>query len=102
MKKQLIVFGIIVLFITVGLSGCQGTKISPKKLNKKPDNFVNMTEEQIMHFPHLKEAILTNKSIDTSGYSNEMVELRGVLKYFDTNYICYQNEYYEIYFIAYD
>ena len=98
MNKQLVIIGIIVILLTVGLSGCQEQDIHIKKLNIKPDNFVNMTEEQMKHFPHLKEAILMNKSIDTSGYSNEMVELRGVLEYFDTYFICYQNEYYEIYF----
>ena len=102
MKKQIIIIILIIILLTVGLSGCQGTKISPEKLNGKPNNFVNMTEEQMQNFPHLKEAILMNKSIDTSGYSNEMAELRGVLEYFDTYIICYQNEYYKIYFIAYD
>jgi hypothetical protein len=102
MKKQLIIIMIIIVLFTVALSGCQGTKISPKKLNEKPNNFVNMTEEQMQNFPHLKEAILMNKSIDTSGYSNEMAELRGILEYFDTNFICYRNEYYEIFFICYD
>ena len=101
MKKQLIIVVIIVLLICIGLSGCQGTEISPKKLNEKPDNFVNMTEEQMQNFPHLKEAIHMNKSIDITG-SNEEAKLRGILEYFDTYYICYRNEYYEISFMCYD
>jgi hypothetical protein len=96
MKKQLIIIGLIVLLITVGLSGCQEQSIHIRKLNVKPDNFVNMTEEQMKHFPHLKEAILTNKYVDITDYDDEEAELRGVLNYFDTNYICYQNEYYEL------
>lgn len=98
MKKQLVIVVIIILLITVGLSGCQEQSIHIRKLNVKPDNFVNMTEEQIKHFPHLKEDILTNKTIDITNYDNEEFELRGILNYFDTNYICYQNEYYEISF----
>jgi len=96
MNKQLVIIGIIVILLTVGLSGCQEQDIHIKKLNIKPDNFVNMTEKQMKHFPHLKEAILTNKSIDITNYDNEEFELRGIFDYFDTNYICYQNEYYEI------
>lgn len=99
MKKQLIIVGIIVLLITVGLSGCQEQSIHIRKLNGELGNFVNMTEEQMEHFPHLKEAILTNKKyVDITDYDDEEDELRGVLDYFDTNYICYQNEYYEILF----
>ena len=99
MKKQLVIIGIIItLLVCVGLSGCQEQAIHIRKLNVKPNNFVNMTEEQIKHFPHLKETILMNKTIDITDYDNEEAELRGVLDYFDTYYICYQNEYYEIRF----
>ena len=96
MKKQLMIIGIILILLTVGLSGCQEQSIHIKKLKVKPDNFVNMTEEQMIHFPHLKEAILTNKTIDITNYDDEEAELRDVLDYFDTNCICYQNEYYDI------
>ncbi len=96
MKKQLMIVGIVVILITIGLSGCQEQSIHIKKLKVKPNNFVNMTEEQMIHFPHLKEAILTNKTIDITNYDDEEAELRGIFNYFDTNYICYQDEYYEV------
>ena len=101
MKKQLII-GIIVLLITIGLSGCfvieQG--IHSRKLNEQEqaDNFVNMTEKQMKNFPILKESILKNKSIDVSLSSEEIIKLRGILEYFETDIICYQNEYYKIFF----
>jgi hypothetical protein len=94
MKKNLIILGILFLLICVGLSGCQEHGIHIEKLNVKPDNFINMTEEQMKHFPHLKEAIITNKTIDI--YDDEDARLMGIFDYFDTNYICYKNEYYEI------
>ena len=99
MKNQLIIFAIIILFIYIGLSGCNGFYIgvTAKRLDREPDNFVNITEEQMQNFPHLKEAILLNKTIEITD-SNEETKLRGVLEYFDTYFICYQNEYYEIYF----
>jgi hypothetical protein len=62
---------------------------------------MNMTEEQINNFPHLKEAILTNKSGGEIP-KDEWSELRGMLEFFDTEIIHYQNEYYEIKFIVAD
>ena len=47
-------------------------------------------------FPHLKEAILTNKTVYVESPSQEMDELRGVLDFFNTERIHYQNEYYQI------
>ena len=98
MNKHLIVFGIVVLLICVGLSGCIGPEqgIWAIKLNEEVDNFVNMTEEQMKYFPHLIEAILTNKTVYVPSPSDEFSELRGILEYFNTEYICYQDEYYEI------
>jgi len=98
MKKKLIIFGIIVLFILVGLSGCYGptTGIMIKKLNNHVGNFINMTEDQMRKFPHLKEAILKNKTVEVSSPSQEINELQGILQYFDTDVIFYRNEYYEI------
>jgi hypothetical protein len=55
-----------------------------------------MTEQQMKNFPHLKEAILTNKTVYVESPSQEMDELRGVLDFFNTERICYQNEYYQI------
>jgi hypothetical protein len=98
MKRQLIIIGIIVLLFTFGLSGCFGptTGYYIKKLNNPVSNFINMTEEQIKHFPLLKESLLTNKTIEVPSPSQEVTELRGVFEYFDTDVICYRNEYYEI------
>jgi predicted PurR-regulated permease PerM len=104
MKKQLIIVVIIVLLICVGLSGCYGptTGIMIKKLNNHVGNFINMTEDQMKKFPHLKEAILTNKTVEVSSPSQEINEIQGILQYFDTDVIYYRNEYYEIHIFCAD
>jgi hypothetical protein len=97
MKKQLIIIGIVAILVTVELSGCQSQGIYVEKISGEYQNSVNMTEEQMDHFPHLKEAILTN----TTGGDipkDELDALKGILEYFDTYIIRYQNEYYEITF----
>ena len=97
MKKQLVIIGIVVLLLTTWLNGCQSQGISVHKLSGEHQNSVNMTEEQINNFPHLKEAILTNNSGGDIP-KDEWSELKGVLDFFDTEIIQYQNEYYEITF----
>lgn len=52
------------------------------------------------NFPHLKEAILTNKGVETP--PEEMNRLKGILDFFGTEIIQYQNEYYEVGFWAAD
>jgi len=100
MKKQLILLGIAVLLICVGLSGCQSQGFRVQRINEEPTNYVNMTEEQMNNFPHLKEAILTNKYVETP--QEEMNRLRGIIEFFDTEIIKYQNEYYDIGFWSAD
>ena len=103
MKKQLLIIGIIALLVSVGLSGCYGPQqcIEAHKLSGGYGNSVNMTEQQMNNFPHLKEAILTNKTVYVGSPSQEMDKLRGIFEYFDpddifSDIIFYQNEYYEI------
>jgi hypothetical protein len=103
MKKQLVTIGIVALLVCVGLSGCIGPSqgIRAQKLKGGAGNSVNMTEQQMKNFPHLKEAILTNKTVVVESPSQEMDQLRGIFEYFDpdnifSDIISYQNEYYEI------
>ena len=100
MKKQLLIIGIVTLLLTTWLSGCSSQGITVHKIIGQPRNSVNMTEQQMKHFPRLKEAILTNKSVETS--QQEMNQLRGILEFFNTEIIQYQDEYYEILFYAAD
>ena len=100
MKKQLLIIGIVTLLLTSWLSGCSSQGITVNKIIGQPRNSVNMTEQQMKHFPRLKEAILTNKSVETS--QQEMNQLRGILEFFNTEIIQYQDEYYEIWFYAAD
>jgi len=100
MKKQLVIIGIVVLLLTTWLSGCQSQGIRVDKISGEYQNSVNMTEDQMNKFPHLKEAILTNKYVETPW--DEQNQLRGILEFFDTEIIQYQNEYYEVGFWAAD
>jgi len=104
MNNRLLLLGISVLLLAVGLSGCifQGVNVSVKTLDAEPDNYLNMTEEQLEAFPHLKEAIMTNKTVETTW--EEIKELDEFLtkdgKYCE--FIQYQNKFYEIMKTAYD
>lgn len=100
MKKQFVIIGIVVLLLTTWLSGCQSQGIRVDKISGEYQNSVNMTEDQMNKFPHLKEAILTNKYVETPW--DEQNQLRGILEFFDTEIIQYQNEYYEVGFWAAD
>jgi hypothetical protein len=100
MKKQLVILGIVTLLLTTCLSGCSSQGITVHKISGEPRNSVNITEQQMKNSPHLKEAILTNKSVETS--QQEMNQLRGILEFFNTEIIQYQNGYYEIGFFAAD
>jgi len=97
MKKQLVIIGIVVLLVTVGLSGCQSQGIYVEKISGEHPNCLNMTEEQMNNFPHLKEAILTNSSGGDIPKA-EFDELHSLVWSYDTNIIQYRNEYYEITF----
>jgi len=94
MKKHLVFLGIMILLFTTWLSGCQSQGLRVHRIPEEPTNYVNMTEEHMKYFPHLKEAILTDKSVETP--QEEMNRLRGILKFFDTEIIKYQNDYYEV------
>jgi hypothetical protein len=103
MKKQSVIIGIVALLVCVGLSGCFGPQqgVEALKLSGGHGNSVNITEQQMNNFPHLKEAILTNKTVYVESPSQEMDKLRGIFEYFDpddifSDIIFYQNEYYEI------
>lgn len=67
-KKQLVIIGIADLPLCVGLSGCseffsEGGTIYVEKMNKKPENFINISEQQMDQFLHTKQAINQTDSI---------------------------------------
>ena len=100
MKKLLILIGIAVILLSIWLSGCQSQGFQVRRISEEPTNYVNMTEEHMNNFPHLKETILTNKLVETP--QEEMNRLRGILDFFDTEIIKYQNEYYDVGFWSAD
>jgi hypothetical protein len=65
------------------LSGCVSQKffIYTFVLEEAPEKYFEFSEEQIMDYPHLKETIETNTSIEIS--QEEFNELYDLLKIFD-------------------
>ena len=62
MNKNLIVIGITIILLAVGLSGCadlfvEGGRIDAELLEDSPTNYINVTEQQLEQFPHLKQAL---------------------------------------------
>jgi hypothetical protein len=95
MKKQLVIIGIVVFLLTEWLTGCQSQGLRVLKISEEPKYYVNMTENQMQNFPHLKVAILTNESIEIP--REEFHELSELLKSENTKFIRYQTEYYELF-----
>ena len=98
MKKLLLVIGIATLLLTICLNGCIERGIQTDKISEQPENSVNMTEQQMEKFPHLKESILKDDPVHTP--DDELIRLRAILDFFNTSIIKYQNEYYTIYFFT--
>ena len=103
MQKQIVIRGILTLLLIACFCGCYGPSqgIRARKVSGEHGNSVNMTEQQMKNFPHLKEAILHNETVEVASPSQEMDMLRGIFEYFDPqdifpDIIFYQNEYYEI------
>ena len=102
MKKYLILILIAVLLITVGFSGCLSRQlIKAEKLDEEPNDYVNMTEELMEEFPHVKEAVLNQSTYIDTPYT-EFSKFFNFLKKEDTEFIKYQNEYYKIWFASED
>lgn len=90
---------IAVLLICVGLYGCseffseEGT-IYAEKMNIKPKKFINISEQQMEQFPHLKRAInQTDSHVEPP--TDEWNDLRDFFGDMYA-YICYQSEYYYV------
>jgi hypothetical protein len=98
MNIKLIVIGIAVLFLAIGLSGCiVGPRyyIEAERVDEEPDFYINMTEQLMGNYPYIKKAIELdgNYTQIPLGEKNKVEEL---LENYDTYFIKYQDEYYEI------
>jgi len=75
------------------LMGGDGS-IFVEKLDEEPDNFINMSEQQMEQFPRLKESInSTGEHVETP--SDEWYELKDFFQDYYA-YIKYQGEYYYV------
>jgi hypothetical protein len=68
-----------------------------EKLNEKPENYMNISDQQMTVFPHLKEAI-NNSGEYVSIPEEEWRQLKNLLESQNTMFIEYQSEYYDITF----
>ncbi len=98
MKKLILMLGIVTLLICVGLSGCEflseGGAINVDKLDERPIKFINMSEQQMEKFPHLKQAINQTDSENWSQIDVPMDERNKLRDFFGDTYanIYYQGE----------
>ena len=74
--------------------------IDAEKLYETPDVFVEIREQQMNDFPHLKEAITTGSGVETP--KEEFDALFDFLDAEDTRYIKYNDEFCEIGFASAD
>lgn len=98
LKKQIIVLGLVVLLICVGLSGCIfGPRyyIEAERVDEEPDLYINMTEELMDNYPHLKKAIGLGGNY-TQIPQEELDRVEELLEKYDTYFIKYRDKYYEI------
>jgi hypothetical protein len=81
MKKQPAIIGVVALLVFVELSGCSGPSqgVYANKADVGASNYVTITEQQMEKFPHLKQAILTNKTVETP--QEELTELWTILDF---------------------
>jgi hypothetical protein len=76
-------------------SGCQSQGFHLEIIDEEPESYVNISEDRMHKFPHLKEAIQNhNTFVKAPAYSLD--EVRGFLTLHDTNYIYYNNTYYKV------
>ena len=97
MKWVNIIFLIILLNIVVFTCGCLSSSqgLHVKKIDEEPERYVNFNEDRMRRFSFLREAI---KKHDTYVDVPEPLcnEINGILRYFDIEYILYNNTYYEV------
>jgi ABC-type lipoprotein release transport system permease subunit len=103
MRSGLVLVTIILVLCTALMSGCSGPEqgIQARIWSGVAGHAINISERQMENYPHLKQAILTNKTVTMGSPSQEMDYIRGVFEYFDPqdiypDIILYQNVYYEI------
>ena len=98
LKKQLVMLGIVVLLICVGLGGCIiGPRyyIKAVKVDEEPDTYINMTEELMDNYSQIKKAISFEGNYTSISWE-EIGRVKELLDNYDTYFIKYRNEYYEI------
>ena len=97
MMKILPCVVVILFLLTFLFCGCMGwtMTIFVEKTDFEPDKFVNISEVKMENFSSLKKAIQSEKSY-IGIPQEEYRELISLLDTDNTNYICYNNEYYSV------
>ena len=95
MIKKSYVNVILLIFITFTICGCvDNDAIAAEELDEMPDIFISISEEEILNFPTLKEAIENEGLIEIPREEyNELLEFLD-----DIWYIEYMDKYYELLF----
>jgi len=95
-KNIPLVVGITILIVCINLSGCNSPEyvIEAERIDEEPDIYINITEQQIKNYPHLKKAIESEGELIDIPWQ-EKDKVMSILESKDTDYIKYQNEYYE-------
>lgn len=97
MKPKFFLFFIFVI-LSIVLSGCEELDqfIDAEILDEEPDEYINITEEQMNDFPHLKEAIQSDTYVKTP--RDEYLALDNFLS--EIRNIKYDNKFYKVGFIT--
>jgi len=97
MLPKQILFFLILLLLTLNLSGClmpdQGFYAT--MLDDQPTEYINVSEDRIPLFPYLKEAF-QNPSKSISVPQPEFYGIRGVIFLHDIDVFYYDRTYYQV------
>ena len=102
MKTQPLIASILIVVFILLVSGCVSSRyaIRATHLSEIPEDYVDITEEQIVSFPHLLQALSSNSSIITP--KTEFDQVRTFLMNDTEHAIRYLDEYYVITFVFAD
>lgn len=115
--KKGLICGLIVILLCLKLSGCMGSMgITVEKLDYEPEDYINITSDQLEEYPTMKECITIinsddyNKTIKSMDCSKSEINKIEILfgddpndnQYNGDNFFKYQDEYYSLRYVSGD